>query len=125
MSEIIGRCSICGASVTEGDSYSNQHKNIICTSCVRSIAESLEMDEGLYVRNYIQGYGDNCQKLFHAMTVVFNKAIRVRDDSVNPFTIGIKCKNYLKEAYNLTDDQAMLIVSQNIDKVPVSELPLI
>lgn len=127
MSEIIGRCSICGASVTKEDSYSNQNRNIICTHCVREISEHLEMNEALYVMSYIhdQGRENDCQKLFHAMTVVFNKALRVRDDSVNPFTIGIKYKNYLKEAYNLTDDQAMLIVSQNIDKIDACKIPLL
>lgn len=125
MSEIIGCCSICGKPVTKDESYSNQYKNIMCTSCVGLIAESLDMNEALYVMNYIQNFGDDCQKLFHAMTVILNRARRVGDDSVNPFTIGLKCKDYLKEAYDLTDDEAMSIVSQNIDKVNVSEIPLI
>ena len=114
MSEIIGCCSICGKPVTIEDSYSNQYKNIVCTSCVRSIAESLNMDEASYIMNYIQNFGTDQQKLFHAMAVILNRARRVGDDSVNLFTIELKCKDYLKEAYDLTDDEAMSIVSQNL-----------
>lgn len=125
MSKIIGCCSICGVPVKKYESYSNQYKNIICTSCVRSIAESLNMNEALYVRDYIHDDSNDLQKLFHAMTVILNRSRRLGDDSVNPFTIGLKCKDYLKEAYDLTDDEAMSIVSQNIDKVNVSEIPLI
>ena len=114
MSEIIDCCSICGKLVTKDESYSNQHKNIMCTSCVRLIAESLDMNEALYVMNYIQNFGTDQQKLFHAMIVILNRARRVGDDSVNLSTIGLKCKDYLKEAYDLTDDEAMSIVSQNL-----------
>lgn len=127
MSKIIGHCSICGKSVTKDDSYSNQHKNIICTSCVGSIAESLKMHEGLYVYLYIrdQGHSNDRQKLFHAMTAVFNKALYEKDTSLNPLNIGFRCRDYIKEAYNMTEDEAMLVVSQNIDKVDVRKIPLI
>lgn len=123
--KIIGHCSICGKPVTLNDSYSNKFKNIICVGCVDSITRSLGINEASYVRDYIHDDSNDCQKLFHAMTVVLNKAERMGDDSVNPFTIGLKCKDYLKEAYDLTDDEAMSIISQNIDKVNVSEIPLI